>query len=115
MSILDLFKKSGSGGPVFIAADIGKNFIQTEAERPVSEYLENAKALVRAAKEAGADAVKFQTHNVTDEQLAVEVISPHFKGSDRLSWVTRNTKATPLEEFWNPLKAYCDEIGIVFF
>ncbi|MFY9462467.1 MAG: N-acetylneuraminate synthase family protein [Candidatus Sungiibacteriota bacterium] len=103
-----------SGGRVFVVAEIGKNFIQTEVERPVEEYLENAKALVRAAKEAGADAVKFQTHNVEDEQLNIEVVSPHFKGADRHSWVTRNTKATPLETFWRPLKKYCDDIGIIF-
>lgn len=100
---------------VFVIAEIGKNFIQTEEERPVKEYLENAKALAKAAKDAGADAVKFQTHTVDDEQLDVHVVSPHFKGKDRFSWVTRNTKATPLESFWKPLKAYCDEIGIVFF
>ncbi|MEK7074704.1 MAG: N-acetylneuraminate synthase family protein, partial [Patescibacteria group bacterium] len=99
---------------IFIIAEIGKNFIQTQEERPVAEYLENAKVLVRAAKESGADAVKFQTHNVEDEQLNINVVSPHFKGADRYSWVTRNMNATPLDEFWRPLKAYCDEIGIIF-
>lgn len=100
---------------VFIVAEIGKNFIQTQKERPVSEYLENAKALVKAAKDAGADAVKFQTHNVEDEQLDIKVVSPHFRGADRFSWVTRNTNATPYDTFWRPLKKYCDELGIVFF
>ncbi|MBI2056282.1 MAG: N-acetylneuraminate synthase family protein [Candidatus Sungbacteria bacterium] len=100
---------------VFIIAEMGKNFIQTEEECPVFEYLENAKKLVRAAKDAGADAVKFQTHNVEDEQLNINVVSPHFRGSDRYSWVSRNTAATPPEEFWRPLKTYCDEIGITFF
>lgn len=100
---------------VFVIAEIGKNFIQTEDERPVAEYLENAKALVRAAKLAGADAVKFQTHTVEDEQLDIKVTSPHFKGADRYSWVTRNTKATPFNEFWKPLKRYCDDEGIIFF
>ncbi len=104
----------GLGQPVFIIVDIGKNFIQAEEEKSVAEYLENAKALVKAAAESGADAVKFQTHEVTDEQLNITVTSPHFKGADRYSWVTRNTKATPLEEFWKPLKAYCDELGILF-
>ena len=102
-------------GHVFVVAEIGKNFIQTAEERPVSEYLENAKALAKAAKDAGADAVKFQTHNVEDEQLNLpDVVSPHFKGADRYSWVTRNTNATPLDAFWRPLKAYCDELGIIF-
>lgn len=98
----------------FIVAEIGKNFIQTQEERPVAEYLANAKTLVKAAKDAGADAVKFQTHNVEDEQLNITVVSPHFQGADRYSWVTRNTRATPHETFWKPLKKYCDEIGIVF-
>ena len=101
-------------GRTFIVAEIGKNFIQTQEERPVEEYLANAKALVKAAHEAGADAVKFQTHNVEDEQLNISVVSPHFKGADRYSWVTRNTNATPLNEFWRPLKQYCDGLGIIF-
>lgn len=99
---------------VFIIAEIGKNFIQTQEERPMAEYLENAKVLVHAAKESGVNAVKFQTHNVEDEQLNITVVSPHFKGADRYSWVMRNTNATPLDTFWRPLKAYCDEIGIIF-
>lgn len=100
---------------VFVVAEIGKNFIQTEEERPIEEYLTNAKKLVDAAVEAGVDAVKFQTHEVEDEQLNIDIVSPHFKGSDRYSWVTRNMKATPIEEFWKPLKAYCDEKGVIFF
>lgn len=103
------------GRGVFIVAEIGKNFIQTEEERPVSEYLQNAKELARSAKEAGADAVKFQTHTVEDEVLNIDFHSPHFKGKSRYQWVRRNTEATPLEEFWMPLKAYCDEIGVIFF
>lgn len=114
MEISNIFQEGGNKS-VFIVAEIGKNFIQTEEERPRSEYLENAKALARAAKEAGADAVKFQTHNVEDEQLNIPVVSPHFKGADRYSWLTRNTNATPVDDFWRPLKAYCDEIGIIFF
>ena len=100
---------------VFIIAEAGKNFIQSQDERPVSEYLKNAKELVDKAQLAGADAIKFQTHNVEDEQLNIDIISPHFKGSDRYKWVTRNTKATPVEEFWKPLKEYCDKKGIIFF
>ncbi|MEK7125827.1 MAG: N-acetylneuraminate synthase family protein [Patescibacteria group bacterium] len=99
---------------VFIVAEIGKNFIQTKKDRPISEYLQNAKLLISAAKEAGADAVKFQTHNVEDEQLNIPITAPHFSGADRYAWVKRNTEATPLE-FWQELKKYADELGIVFF
>lgn len=99
---------------VFIIAEIGKNFIQTEENQSTEIYLENAKALIAAAKEAGADAVKFQTHDYSDEQLDVEVVAPHFSGSDRYAWVKRNTEATPIE-FWKELKKYSDSLGIVFF
>lgn len=102
------------GGKTFIIAEIGKNFIQTREDKTVSEYLENAKELARLAKESGADAVKFQTHNLEDEQLNITVVSPHFKGADRYSWIKRNTEATPLE-FWREIKTYCDQIGILFF
>ncbi len=100
---------------VFIIAEIGKNFIQTQEEGSVEEYLENAKKLVDEAAEAGADAVKFQTHIVEDEQLNINVTSPHFKGSDRYNWVKRNTEVTPVEGFWKPLKEYCDKKGVIFF
>ena len=99
---------------VFVIAEIGKNFIQSEDERQYEEYLANAKKLIDAAKEAGADAVKFQTHEVSDEQLNIPIVSPHFKGSDRYSWVKRNTEITPLK-FWVELKAYADKKGIIFF
>ena len=100
---------------VFIIAEAGKNFIQTEEEKSVEEYLQNAMWLVDEAMKAGADAIKFQTHNIEDEQLNIEITSPHFQGSDRYRWVTRNNQATPLNEFWKPLKQYCDKKGIIFF
>lgn len=106
--------KAFGGEEVFFIAEIGKNFIQTEAERPMEEYFENAKKLIDAAVAAGADAVKFQTHEVEDEQLNINIVSPHFNGADRYSWVSRNTRATPLE-FWRELKNYARKKGIIFF
>jgi len=82
-------EKSFGGDDVFVIAEIGKNFIQTENEQSVENYLKNAKALVNEAEKAGCDAVKFQTHELEDEILNVDIVSPHFKGSDRVSWVTR--------------------------
>lgn len=76
--------------------------------------MENAIALVDAAVDSGVDAVKFQTHEVEDEQLNLDITSPHFKGSDRYSWVTRNTNATPLS-FWKAVKQHCDKRGMMFF
>ena len=100
---------------VFVIAEIGKGFIQTQEEKSVDEYLQNAKKLVDEAVKSGVDAVKFQTHNVEDEQLNINITAPHFSGSDRYSWVTRNTKATPVNDFWKPLKEHCDKKGIIFF
>lgn len=105
----------GDGQPVFLIAEIGKNFIQQESEASTGEYLANAVALVRAAKQAGAHAVKFQTHHAEDEQAALSVVSPHFTGADRYAWVSRNDRATSVDAFWRPLKEVCDQEGIVFF
>ena len=115
MNVPQIWDRVSGNRGVFVIAEIGKNFIQTEKERPVEEYLDNAKALVMSAHESGADAVKFQTHNAEDEQLDIKVVSEHFKGADRYSWVSRNEKATPMNKFWKPLKEYCDKLGIVFF
>lgn len=108
----NLWKKIESG--VFIIAEIGKNFIHTQEEKDTEEYLNNAKQLIELAKEVGADAVKFQTHNVEDEQYNIDITSPHFSGSDRYNWVKRNDLATPLS-FWQELKDHSESIGIVFF
>lgn len=111
MNVLEKKLEQGT----LIVAEIGKNFIRTDAEQPVSTYLEMTKKLVDAAKEAGADAVKFQTHHAEDEVINVDFDSPHFKGKSRYAWVSRNEAATPVEEFWKPLKQYCDDRGIIFF
>ncbi len=102
------------GENVFVVAEIGKNFIQTEEARPQEEYLANAQALIDAAAEAGADAAKFQTHTVEDEQLDQHVVSPHFTANDRYAWVKRNTEATP-EQFWREVQEHCHRRGILFF
>lgn len=109
----NIWKKIQNG--IFIAVDIGKNFIQSKEEKSVEEYLQNAFVLVDKAAEAGVDAVKFQTHNYEDEQLDLNVTSPHFKGSDRYNWVKRNTLSTPIDGFWKPLKKHCEEKGVIFF
>ena len=103
MSVLNRFFETND---VFIIAEIGKNFIQTEEDQSVEKYIENAKALIDSAIESGVDAVKFQTHNYEDEQLNVHIKSPHFSSSDRYSWVKRNTQSTPLF-FWEELSNYC--------
>src|SRR3989344_3489627 len=106
--------KTLGGDDVFVIAEIGKNFIETEAEQPIETYLANAKKLIDAAIASGADAVKFQTHVVEDEQLDIKVVSPHFKGADRYSWISRNERSTP-PAFWQAGAAHAKEKGIIFF
>src|SRR3989344_595966 len=107
--------KTIGGDEVFIVAEIGKNFIQTEEDRPIAEYLRNAKDLIDAAAEAGVDAVKFQTHEVEDEiHPDISFSAPHFPAGKRYEWVLRNTKATPFE-FWRELKRYSEKKGLIFF
>jgi sialic acid synthase SpsE len=113
-SPFDALKQTGRQGQVFIIAEIGKNFIQTEDDRPIAEYIDNAVALIDAAADAGVDAVKFQTHVLEDEQLPIDVVSPHFKGADRYSWVSRNANATP-DEFWTRVKRHATDRGVTFF
>ncbi|PIQ91703.1 MAG: hypothetical protein COV70_02220 [Parcubacteria group bacterium CG11_big_fil_rev_8_21_14_0_20_39_22] len=102
------------GDRTFVIAEIGKNFIQSKEEKGLDEYISNAKNLIDAAADAGVDAVKFQTHEYSDEQAPIQVISPHFSGSDRYSWVKRNTDITP-DRFWVEVKDYSKQKGLVFF
>ena len=88
-----------------IIAELGKNWIYTEDELSVEENLERAKELVVAAKEAGADVVKFQTH--ADDEYSK-------RSPARREWIDRNIRGTPYNEFWTPLKRFCDDLGIEF-
>lgn len=107
--------KTIGGKDVFIIAEIGKNFIITEQEQPVWQYLENAKVLIDEAAKAGVDAVKFQTHELEDEwHPHIVLASPHFKTKDRFSWIKRNTEATPLN-FWKEISDYAKSKNLVFF
>lgn len=89
---------------VEVVAEIGKNWIFTENELSVQENLEMAKALVSKAKESGADVAKFQCHVFEDEKYK--------RHESRYEWIKRNERATPYNEFWVPLKAYCDKLAI---
>lgn len=114
--LYNLFHKKGRLDPseIFLVAEIGKNFIQTEEDRSVEEYISNAKRLIDEAVRAGADAVKFQTHDVEDEQADLPVTSPHFKLMERYRWLERNTRATP-HQFWKEVKEYAKQKGVIFF
>lgn len=93
---------------VFFIAEAGKNFIDHDWKQvafTIPYYAERAISLIKAAKEAGADAVKFQTHVFEDEQ--------HLRGESRYDWIKFNESITPVS-FWKELKMQCDHYGIEF-
>jgi sialic acid synthase SpsE len=84
------------GGPkTFIIAEIGSNYNQS---------LDLAYETIDAAKEAGADAVKFQS-------LKLEEL--YFQPSTEIKELHK--KIDMVEEWHKPLKDYCDKKGIIFF
>jgi N,N'-diacetyllegionaminate synthase len=92
----------GPGEPAFVIAEIGNNH---------DGSLGQARALIEAAAEAGADAVKFQTHIAEAEMLPSTPTPPHFD-EPRFEF----TKRMELDrEQHAALKAFAEERGLVFF
>lgn len=98
----------GEGHPAYIIAEMSGNHAGS---------LENAKAIVRAAKEAGADCVKIQTY--TADTLTIDCQNKYFH-IDNGTWEGENLynlyqKAyTPWE--WQPiLMEEAKKVGIDFF
>jgi N-acetylneuraminate synthase len=92
----------GPGHPALIVAEIGNNHDGSMGQ---------AKALVEAAAEAGADAVKFQTHIATAEMLPETPTPPHFD-EPRFEFTKRMELG--LEEH-RTLKSLAEDRGMVFF
>ncbi|KKL78343.1 hypothetical protein LCGC14_2025760, partial [marine sediment metagenome] len=95
--------------PVFIIAEMSANHHQSYHE---------AVALIRAAKYAGADAIKIQTY--TPDTITIKSDRPEFKISSGTIWDGRTLYDLYTETFmpweWQPkLKRVADEIGIELF
>lgn len=105
-------RKIGEGEPAFIIAEVSANHHQR---------YEEAEAIIRAAKEAGADAIKLQTY--TPDTMTIDSDKKWFYlGGENTpaSWKEKNlyalygTAYTPWE--WQPkLKALAESLGLVFF
>ena len=78
---------------------------------------ESARRLCRAVADAGADAVKFQTVLADDllaasEDATVEYQTVDGKSSESVYRALKRRELTFAE--WRDLKAYCDELGLLF-
>lgn len=98
----------GDGNPCFISVEPGATHTG----------LESAKKLVDVAKNAGADAVKFQTLD-TDELVSEQGKQQMIDYKTRAGWKKESIyEALKRRELsfdeWRELKKYCDKIGILF-
>ena len=100
-------------------------FIVLEAG-PTHNGIDSAKTLSKAAKDAGADAVKFQLLSadrlMADKsvmfgysylEIAADGTEQFVPIEERLYDILKRRELTKDE--WRELKAYCDEIGLVMF
>lgn len=96
-------KLIGEGEPCFIIAEAGVNH---------NGDVELAKNLIDTAKEAGADAVKFQTFT-TEGLLSRNIVVPkHVKSRESLFEMVRELELS--EEVHYELSEYCKYKGIIF-
>lgn len=102
-------KMVGDGCPTFVIAEMSGNH---------NLSYERAEALVRAAKESGADAIKLQTY--TADTITLNSSSPYFATEEGGLWEGQSLydlykqAYTPWE--WQPkLKALADELGLLLF
>jgi N-acetylneuraminate synthase len=95
-------REIGSGRPAFLVAEIGNNH---------DGSVRQAERLIDAAAEAGADAVKFQTHIAEAEMHPSTPTPPHF---DEPRWEFTKRMELSADDH-RRLKAHAEERGVLFF
>jgi N,N'-diacetyllegionaminate synthase len=95
-------REIGDGQPVFVIAEIGNNH---------DGSVHQAERLIDAAAEAGADAVKFQTHIAEAEMHPSTPTPPHFSEP---RWEFTKRMELTLEDH-RRLKAHAEDRDLVFF
>ncbi len=101
-------RQIGAGHPVFVIAEMSANH---------GHSLDRARDLLRAAKDAGADAIKLQTY--TPDTMTIACDREYFRiegtiWNGRLLHDLYRDACTPWE--WHgPLKLYAEELGLQLF
>ena len=101
-------REIGGNSPAYIIAEMSGNHAGS---------IENAKAIIRAAKEAGADCIKIQTY--TPDTITIDCDNEYFQIGDG-TWKDENLyqlygKAYTPWEWQKELKAEAERVGIDFF
>lgn len=96
----------GEGHPVFVSFEAGATH----------SGMDSAKAMCKAAADAGADGVKFQTVRAADlmtsRDTRIEFETPKGKSSESVFGALERRELSFAD--WRALKQYCDTLGLAF-
>lgn len=102
-------RRIGKIYPVFIVAELSANHLQK---------FDNAVKLIKAAKEAGADAIKLQTY--TPDTITIDCDNEYFQIKQGTIWDGKTLYQLYKEAYtpweWQPkLKEIAEDLGLIFF